>query len=408
MPGLALRVRIFTLVVVCLLLATAASAAPPWAQLIPFRSGGGAPVRTASATITRDADFSLTEQHGPWMIMCATFVDKFEADGQTTTGEAQAEALVRELRSKHRLQAYIFRQRFDFTQKEAGLGLNRFGGDKKMKALRPREFDEIAVMVGDFQTVNDPALENTLKAIKKLQPKCMTKDPTQADSKPTQHFATWFSEQYRTLSHKNDPKYQQRGPLGRAFVTKNPLLPDELFVAKGLDPLVIDMNKNLPNSLLRNQKKYTVKVATFRGVDTMKPKEFDKLTSESKHGSKIDEAAEKANKLCAALRKQGVEAYEFHDISESIVTIGSFDSVGEERADGKTEINRAVLAIMEKYKAELINAAQLGGQQGMMLKSIPGCKYNNKDINFDAQPVPVEVPRQSLAANYNSTNSPLR
>ena len=398
------RMRALTLVVVGLsVMATIATAAPPWAQLIPFR-GNKPPVQTASAS--REIDYSLTERHGPWMVMCTSFVDRIEADGATTTGEAQAEALVRELRSKHRMNAYIFRQRFDFSQAETGLGLNQFGGQKKMKPLRPREFDEIAVMVGDFDSVNDPALEVALKTIKKLQPKCMVQDPNQPEQQKTQHFARWFGETYRNLCFKGDPS-KQRGPLARAFVTKNPLLPDEYFVAKGLDPLVVEMNKNLPYSLLKNPKKYTVKVATFRGVDSMKPKEFEKLTSESKGNSKIDAAAEKANLLCAALRKQGVEAYEFHDISESIVTIGSFQSVGEERADGKTEINPEVHRIMEQYTAERINTPQLSGQ-GMMLKSIPNCKYDGKPINFDAQPVPVEVPRQSLAANYNAANGPLR
>ncbi len=406
MHMLALRMRASALVVGTLLLVTTAAAAPPWAQFVPFRRAAP-PVRTASAAT--EIDFSLTERHGPWMVMCTSFVDKIEDDGQTTTGEAQAEALVRELRSKHRLNAYIFRQRFDFSQTEKGLGVNRFGGEKKMKAMRPREFDEIAVMVGDFHSVNDPALDAALKAIKNLNPKCMARPGggNQAQQDQTQHFSARFSDFYRKLMLKPDDPRRNRGPLGRAFVTRNPLLPEEYFVAKGLDPLVVDMNKNLPNSLLRNPKKYTVKVATFRGVDTMKPKEFEKLTSETKGNSKIDEAAEKANKLCTALRKQGVEAYEFHDISESIVTIGSFNSVGEERADGKTEINREVHAIMEKYKAELVTTSQLAGQ-GMMPKSIKGCDYNGKPINFDAQPMPVEVPRQSLAANYNSTNSPLR
>jgi hypothetical protein len=402
----ALRSRAMALVVGSLFLATAATAAPPWAQFVPFRRAA-APVRTASASA--ETDFSLTDRHGPWMIMCTSFVDKIEDDGQTTTGEAQAEALVRELRSKHRLNAYIFRQRFDFSQTEKGLGVNRFGGDKKMKAMRPREFDEIAVMVGDFNSVNDPALDVAMKTIKALNPKSMVTVPANANlaqQDQTKHFSARFSDFYRNLIFKGDPT-KQRGPLGRAFVTRNPLLPEEYFVSKGLDPLVVDMNKNLPNSLLRNPKKFTVKVATFRGVDTMKPKEFDKLTSESKGNSKIDEAAEKANKLCTALRKQGVEAYEFHDISESIVTIGGFNSVGDERADGKTEINPEIHRIMQKYSADLVSNAQLAGQ-GMMPKSIKGCDYNGKPINFDTQPMPVEVPRQSLAANYNSTHGALR
>ena len=44
--------------------------------------------------------------------------------------------------------------------------------------------------------------------------------------------------------------------------------------------------------------------------------------------SKLEEAAYNAHLLVVALRKQGVEAYEFHDRHESLVTIGSFDSVG--------------------------------------------------------------------------------
>lgn len=392
-----------------LVLVAAAQAAPPWAQLVPFRRGP-APVQPASAT--REVDYSLGEKQGPWMIMCASFVDKTDEEGETTTGEAQAEALVKELRSKHRMNAYIFAQDFDFSQTETGLGLNRFGGQKKMKAYRPREFKEIAVMVGNFDSVNDPGLEATLKTIKSLKPTSMMPSANPKE-RPTQHFSTQISEKLRSLKAQIDAKVdpnkkQDRGPLGRAFVTRNPLLPDEFFVAKGLDPFVVDMNKNLPHSLLRNPKKYTVKVATFRGVDTMKEQEFKQLTSERSGGSKIDEAAEKASLLCAALRRKGVEAYEFHDISESIVTIGSFDSVGYERPDGKTEINPEMHRLMETYKADLVNAAELGGNKGMKVKEEKGCNYNKKPITYDAQPVPVEVPRQSLAATYNASNGALR
>src|SRR5690606_33365084 len=94
---------------------------------------------------------------------------------------------------------------------------------------------------------------------------------------------------------------------------------------------------------------YTVKVATFRGVDTLAPDEFEQLTSKRQKLAKIDEAAIKATKLCAALRKQGVEAYEFHDRTESIVCVGSFNSVGEPRPDGKQEINPAVYRVMQAY-----------------------------------------------------------
>lgn len=397
-----LQLRAVTSLGLLFAFAAGALAAPPWAQLIPFRgSGGPAPVRTASATV----DYSLTEKDGPWLIMAASFVSK--GDDARVAGEEQAQALVKELRTRHRLKAFIFRQDFDFTQTEIGLGFNKFGGAKKMKNRSGERFEEIAVMVGNFESVNDPDLEATLKSIKALKPVCMTKPATPNGPQPktpvTTHISTRVSELYRDMFLKKDDPRRSRGPLGRAFVTRNPLLPDEYFVAKGLDPFVVEMNKNLPHSLLKNPKKYTVKVATFRGVDSMKPEEFEeKINSnaQSGKGSKIDIAAENASQLCAALRKQGVEAYEFHDISESIVTIGSFDSVGEERADGKTEINPAVFRIMEQYKAE---RKPLPGYSdlGVVPKQLAG-------INFDAQPMPVEVPRQSLAANYNANNGVFR
>ncbi len=389
LPRLRMRASLSLGLGLLFVLAAVSSGAPPWAQLIPFRKAPP-PVKTAAATV----DYSLTEQQGPWMIMCTSFVGE--------AGEAQANELARELRSRYRLQAYIFRQHFDYNQQEVGLGLNKFGGAKKMKPMRPKEFDEVAVMIGNFESVNDPALEATLKTIKALKPASMVPaSPSQGKqaTKPTQPLATRFGDLYRSILPQNDQR-RARGPLARAFVTRNPMLPEEYFVAKGLDPFVVQLNKDLPHSLLRNPKKYTVKVATFRGVDTMKPQEFDRLVSEGMNRPKIDIAAEKARDLCVALRKKGVEAYEFHDVSESIVTIGSFDSVGEERADGKTEINPAVHRVMLEYQA---TQQPIPGHTnlGIVPKKLAG-------INFDAQPMPVEVPRQSLAANYNSTNSALR
>jgi hypothetical protein len=372
---------------------TSSCAAPPWAKLLPFQRQP-TPVRTVSAQRPADIDYSLTEQQGPWLIMCTSFVGE--------EAEAQANELVRELRSKHRLQAFVFRQHFDFTQPQDGLGLNKYGGAKKMKPLHAVEYEEVAVMVGNFDSVNDPLMETTLLTIKGLNPSCLTKRDATGNLQPVvksnQSVGARMSAYYRNVFLKNGDKRAKLGTLSRAFVTRNPLLPDELFVAKGLDPFVVEMNRDLPHSLLRCPKKYTVKVATFRGVDTMKPKEFEEKISKNGSNSKIDDAALKARNLCAAFRKQGVEAYEFHDVSESIVTIGSFDSVGEEREDGKIEINRAVLQVMEQYKAEQKQIVGLGGV-GVVPKRLA-------NIDLDPQPIPVEVPRQSLAANYNSR--PLR
>ena len=56
-----------------------------------------------------------------------------------------------------------------------------------------------------------------------------------------------------------------RGPMGRAFFTRNPLLPREYFVPKGVDDFVAKMNQGVEHSLLDCPGRYTVQVATFRG-----------------------------------------------------------------------------------------------------------------------------------------------
>src|SRR5687768_5618467 len=108
--------------------------------------------------------------------------------------------------------------------------------------------------------------------------------------------------------------------MGNAFVTRNPLLPEDYFVAPGLDPLVLDMNCGVEFSLLDCPGQFSVRVATFRGESTM---DLTKMGTESGspfhtglfngEPSKLELAAEKAHKLTVALREQKIEAYEFHD-----------------------------------------------------------------------------------------------
>lgn len=106
--------------------------------------------------------------------------------------------------------------------------------------------------------------------------------------------------------------------------------------------------------------------------------------------SKLEIAADKAHRLTKALRKKGVEAYEFHDRYESIVTVGSFQAVGSPREDGKIEINPAVHRVIETYRAEKQDLGAMVGLKPRMLDDIP----------FDVQPQPVEVPREEASPFY--------
>jgi hypothetical protein len=344
-------------------------AAPPSFSLIPFKRVDGDPEKS----------YELTAENGPWTI----FATSFAGEG----AEKQAHELILELRQKHKLPAYMHKQHYDFTEKVRGLGVNKYGDPKQMKYARAtKEFDEIAVMVGNYAGLEDSELQKTLQKIKFLKPQCLDR----SGKKPTtQRYAT-LREFQKMVTPDKDAKV--KGPMAKAFATRNPLLPEDYDAIRGLDPAVVDWNRNAEFSLLSNPGKYTVKVATFRGVSTWKKDEIEQL-ERGQMRSRLEEAATKANKLAKALRTQGIEAYEFHDRNESIVCIGSFDSVGTPRADGKIEINPAVHKIMKEYGAQQL---QLPGQANLGLQP-----RQLKGINFDVQPMPVEVPRVSVAANLS-------
>jgi hypothetical protein len=302
--------------------------------------------------------------------------------------EHQAQKLVYELRREFNVEAYIHKKTYDFSKPVVGLGLNRYGGPKVMRHANPSKFDELAVLVGNFGNINEPEIEKTLDKLKYAHPECL--DYRKQES-TTQRFIG-LRELHRRLSPDMDKKEQ--GPMRNAFVTRNPLLPKEYFVPQGLDPLVEKMNQNVEFSLLDNEGRYSVRVATFRGSSTM---DLNEIKRNGKGlPSKLENAAIQAHELTMALRDQGVEAYEFHDRYESIVTVGSFDSIGQPRADGKTELDPRVHQIMKKFGAqrqEIPGAASLG----LMPRSLEG-------ISFDVQPLPVEVPQRSIATAYAPSN----
>ncbi len=351
---------------------------PPLAFLIPFKHVEADPNKI----------YTLREEHGPWMIMAASFAGE--------GAERQAHDLVLELRKRFKLPAYTHRREFDFSEPVQGLGFDRYGEPKRMKHMHASKFDEVAVLVGDFPLVDDPEAQKVLQKIKYARPECLELNE---QSKTSQRMGV-LREIQRRISP--DPDVKNKGPMRAAFVTRNPLLPDEYFAPKTLDPLVVKMNKDVEHSLLNCPGKFTVRVATFRGKDTMHVDEITTLegsthslwpwSSRDSGESALAVAADKAHRLTLALRRRGVDAYEFHDLHESIVTIGSFDYVGTPRMDGKTEINPAIHAVMQTY----------GGQQ----QPLPGMgavglrSYTLEGITFDIQPLPVEVPRTSIASDY--------
>ena len=173
---------------------------------------------------------------------------------------------------------------------------------------------------------------------------------------------------------------------------------------RGIDPFVLDMNREVKHSLLDNPGQYTVRVASFQGESYFQGEgreESDRSPSlipvfrRAARPNKLEVAADNAHRLTEALRKRGVEAYEFHDRFESIVTVGSFESVGTQLPDGRLDLRPEVYKIMQTYGAERSDCRSRGKP----------CKPRTLDgIRFDVQPMPVKVPRRSLASTYAAGN----
>jgi hypothetical protein len=352
------------------------ASAGPWERLLTLNRVEADP----------DKVYRLSEENGPWMILACSF-----------SGEAadeQARELVLELRKRYKLPAYIYERTFDLSDGNPSRGVDRFGEPLKTQYRRGNRFEEIAVLVGDYPAVDHPDAQETLRKLKYCQPEALKLEK----NKPTaMNLAALRLIQKTVLAPGNEKK--KKGPMGHAFITTNPLLPDEYFVPKGLDPLVVKANEGVEHCLLDCPGKYTVQVAHFTGNVVLKPQEVEAIESGRKElKSGLAEAAEKAHKLTKALRAKGYEAYEFHDRYASLVTIGSFDSVGTPRPDGKIEINPQIRAIIDNFKAK----------PSTVLASSPGAMVPQtlEDIPFDIQPIPVMVPRRPISAAYARQATP--
>ena len=361
-------------------------------------SAGQSPLDRLSLFKRLEADpnktYSLEESHGPWLILAATFSGE--------DAQEQAQALVLELRREFKVPAYRHAMKWDFSNKVTGRGIDAYGKPKQMKHANYEQREEIAVLIGDFPTVDDPIAKRTLEEIRYIKPVCL--DPEQIVKQGqtnSRTFAGWRFASAQMFSGSEEKK--RRGPLGKAFMTVNPLLPPEYFRPKGVDPMIERMNQPLEHSLLKCPGKFTVKVATFGGTMVSLPSEVEKIEKgEKKLTSRLEQAAMNAHNLTAALRAKGYEAYEFHDEEESIVCVGSFaavgrpivDEQGRPLADGKIQLYDEVRAIIEAFGTTVYD--RNGVPQQVPQRNLVG-------IPFDPNPVPMEVPQRSIAAAYDHT-----
>lgn len=106
--------------------------------------------------------------------------------------------------------------------------------------------------------------------------------------------------------------------------------------------------------------------------------------------SKLMNGAKKATVLTDYLRKQGIEAYEFHDRYESYVCVGGYDWLVNEDADGIKRNHPGMVETINQFKGSAVN---LPGRPGAIRSYSLPAKLAKAGIACDLQPLPVLVPK---------------
>ncbi len=419
-----------------------------WRQFLPIGKSAAPADRQANETGTRDqaraedsratqvagpapigGDLALSQNNGPWLIVAASF----SGDG----AEKQARELAEELRGQFRMAAYVHEMDFKFGDENPGKGLDNYGAPTRRHYRRGDQAREIAVLVGDFVSIEDPDAQQMLHRIKTLQPKALNVDANQTAQSMAQ------VRQFEDALKEKLGKAKKRGPMAQAFFTRNPLLPLEYFVPRGVDPFVAKMNQGVEHSLLDCPGRQTIQVATFRGKTILQTSAEELPETKSFWGRKkhddsnpLVEAAENAHLLTKELRDHGWEAYEFHDRTESIVTIGSFADVTQRLPDGRVVVLPEVQKIVQTFDAGFDTPAdplsgigndqmtrqrveqeeqqvsmQLSGKQaqivpGMNPKHVKIMHGHGKSVKvdriipMDVHPQAIDVPKRSVSSAY--------
>uniref|UniRef100_UPI003566E49D hypothetical protein n=1 Tax=Novipirellula sp. TaxID=2795430 RepID=UPI003566E49D len=338
-----------------------------------FRSG-------ANVEADAEAEYVLTEEDGPWMILASTCVGE--------GSKARAHRLAFEIRRDLKLPAYIYREKFDFTH---GPNTPASSG-RRVRYANEYQYEAYAVLVGEYDRVENESIDHDLQVLKTARlPIFDDRKEVEKETSTATPVTTVRAMTRKLLERKSD---KSLGPMANAFVTRNPMLPAEYFDAPEIDSFVQQLNEDKDYNLLTCKGKYTVVVGTFEGLGTIVDghKEKDFVPS----GKRLDKMAADAGKMVAELRKNGVEAYQFHDRTRSLVTIGSFPELGRSLPDGKFEYAPEIRRVMETYRA-------FNSQKARYVPERNGVAVHHAAmIPFDVNPAPIAVPRTSKRSLYSA------
>jgi len=326
----------------------------------------------------RGKNYTLTRQHGPWMIMVASFRDvpKDRREEGLSAEEAALE-LVYELREKG-IPAYTYGQDAKVAKIDT---VDRLGRDDERVYAAQR--DMICVLAGNYKAIDDqesnPLLKGeaskataTLAWVKKFQPKFMQGEKSGAILRQTPG---------------------RKGPLSGAFLTINPMLKPEEVASRKADTLILALNEHSNYPLSKCRGKYTVQVATFTGkkatpigtsIYKNNEAKFDQSLKD-KASYSLNRAGEDAEQLAATLRQKGYEAYVYHDHFQSIVTVGAYNAPNDPRA----------ATIIQNFGAK-VQFDSTAGREVLTAEVVRLPNPGSEDFAWilDPQPQVVAVPRK--------------
>lgn len=312
--------------------------------------------------------YGLTKDHGPWMIMVASFRNVPEDRRQPgLSAEDAANELIYELRQKG-IPAYIHEQDARVSKIDT---VDRLGRPDERVFAAQR--DMVCVLAGNYKSSEDPIAQQTREYVKKFQPKFMKDDKAGG-------------------LYRQTPGRQ--GPLAGAFLTVNPLLSPEEVARQNVDTEAVKFNYGARYSLTENKHRYTLRVATFAGKSAIpfgssrfrgREEDFDKNIHDASQVG-VNNAGEDATQLAGALRQKKIDAYVYHGHYDSIVTIGGFDDPND------PEITKLAKQYGAKPKVDPLTQQQKSEPEYLVL---PNPRGNGVPLTwvFDLQPAIMEVPK---------------
>jgi hypothetical protein len=248
--------------------------------------------------------------------------------------------LAEQIRSKHRVAAYIFnraneeRKRMQEDYERACRAALEQGIQVPPKKRLYKIEEQCAVLVGGWPEVDGAS--GYLKKVRgwPLPELHLDERLTAAGLKPYDMKLRVSQKQNADGSYKVESDGVPVNPFLAAFVTRNPTVPPPSKSQSKFDPIWTKLNANEDYSLLKSPKPWTLVVKEYVGAGVLQPAEsssfLDKLgLGGMKLGEGLSAAGFQAHQLAVFLERLGFKAYVLHTRGNSIVTVGEFDSMDD-------------------------------------------------------------------------------